>query len=161
MASATSVVKASAVLPSVYRFLLTNVESLFAFGGVIMVLVKPEEYVKALTREHVASIDTATNFVYTQLGGGWAVIVFLEAVVMRYVDDVRVWKLLCWAILMSDALYTHSMAQAVGGWAEWAVLSNWTLNDWVAAATTWPFVLTRLAIVLGIGYRKNNGLKRS
>ncbi|KAI5359002.1 hypothetical protein Slin14017_G099040 [Septoria linicola] len=153
MSSAT-ITKASAVLPPAYRFLLMNVESLFAFGGVIMVLVKPQDYVTALTRERVASIDSATDFVYTQLGGGWMVIVFIEAVIMRLVDDLRIWKLLCVAILLSDALYTHSMAQAVGGWAEWAVLSNWTTNDWVAAITTWPFVLTRVAIVLGIGYRK-------
>ncbi|KAL9534354.1 hypothetical protein SMMN14_02153 [Sphaerulina musiva] len=154
MAPTAAITKASNVLPSYYRFLLMNVESLFAFGGVIMVLVAPGHYVTALTRESVASIDSATDFVYTQLGGGWMVIVFIEAVIMRLVDDIKVWKLLCMAILLSDALYTHSMAQAVGGWAQWAVLSNWTLNDWVAAITTWPFVLTRVAIVLGIGYRK-------
>ena len=154
MASKVSITKASSVLPPIYRFLLMNVESLFAFGGVVMVCVTPGQYVTALTRDSVASIDSATNFIYTQLGGGWMVIVFIEAVIMRLVDDIKVWKLLCMAILLSDALYTHSMAQAVGGYASFFTLSKWTLNDWVAAITTYPFILTRIAIVLGIGYRK-------
>ena len=154
MASKVTIAKASSVLPPIYRFLLMNVESLFAFGGVVMVCVTPGQYVTALTRDSVASIDSATNFIYTQLGGGWMVIVFIEAVIMRLVDDIKVWKLLCMAILLSDALYTHSMAQAVGGYASFFALSKWTLNDWVAAITTYPFILTRIAIVLGIGYRK-------
>lgn len=77
---------------------------------------------------------------------------------LRFVDDVRVWKLLCMAILLSDILYTHSCAEAVGGWTEWFKLSNWTMEDWLVTLTTWPFVLIRVAIVLGIGHRDGRGI---
>ena len=62
------------------------------------------------------------------------------------------------AILLSDVLYTHSLAQAVGGWGEWIVLSKWTVMDWAAAVGTWPFVLVRVGIVLGLfGNGKRKG----
>jgi hypothetical protein len=56
-------------------------------------------------------------------------------------------------MLLSDLAYTHSVAEAVGGWQEWVILQNWTVEDWFVTITTWPFVLTRIAIVLGIGFK--------
>lgn len=148
--SISTITKATSVLPWIGRFLITTIEPLMAVGGVVLCLTKPEDYLSGLTRESVTSIDSATKFVYTQLGGGWLVIIFAEAVIMRLVDDIRVWKLLCTAILLSDMLYTHSLAEAVGGWGRWAVLKDWTTLDWVATVTTWPFVLIRVAIVTGL-----------
>lgn len=57
-------------------------------------------------------------------------------------------------ILLSDALYSHSLAQALGGWSSWIVLSDWSGQDWLVAITTFPFILTRIAIVLGIGLKQ-------
>lgn len=57
-------------------------------------------------------------------------------------------------ILLSDALYSHSLAQALGGWSKWIVLADWTAQDWVVAITTFPFILTRIAIVSGIGLKQ-------
>lgn len=153
--------RATTSIPSIYRFLLLNVESLFALGGVFLVLTNPGQYNSSLTHNTLRSIQPNTDFIYTQLAGGWAFIAFTEAVVLRLVDDVKVWRLLCAGILLSDALYTHSLAQALGGWAEWVKVGQWTGEDWLVAATTWPFVLTRVAIVLGIGFRKQDLAKRA
>lgn len=92
---------------------------------------------------------------------GWAHIAFSEAVILRLVDDVKVWKLICIGVLLSDALYCHSMAQAVGGWATWIEIGEWSPQEWVATAMTWPFVLTRLAIVSGFAVKRDSGLKRA
>lgn len=143
--------KASTTIPYLYRFLLLNVESVFAFGGVIMALTVPGAYLSSLTREAVTSVDSSTEFIYTQLAGGWLFISFAELVILRLVDDLRVWKLICIGILLSDALYSHSLAQALGGWSKWIVLADWTGQDWLVAITTFPFILTRIAIVFGIG----------
>ncbi|CAK4022314.1 hypothetical protein CBER1_04487 [Lecanosticta acicola] len=154
-------VKASTTIPYLYRFLLTNVESLLALGGVALVLMDPGKYNASLTQARLSTIQPDTQFIYTQLAGGWAFIAFTEAVVLRLVDDLRVWKLLCAGILFSDALYTHSIAQAAGGWTEWFKVGNWSVEDWLVGVTTWPFVLTRLAIVLGVGLRKADLVKRA
>lgn len=147
-----TVVKATTAIPAVYRILITSFEPLFAFSGAILLLIRPEQYLDSLTRGQGAEAYRASEqWVYTQLSGGWLVIVFLEAVILRLVDDLRLWRLVCMAILLSDVLYTHSCAQAVGGWSEWLQLAHWTLEDWTITITTWPFVLTRVAIVLGVG----------
>lgn len=146
--------KASTTIPYIYRFLLLNVESVFALGGVIMALTVPDMYISSLTRESITTIDSSTEFIYTQLAGGWLFISFAELVILRVVDDLRVWKLICIGILLSDALYSHSLAQALGGWAKWAVLPDWTGQDWLVAITTFPFILTRIAIVLGVGSKQ-------
>lgn len=151
--------KATETIPYLYRFLLTNVESLFAFGGVIMCMTNPGVYLSSLTRESTTTIQPTTDFIYTQLAGGWLFISFAELVILRLVDDVKVWKLICAGILLSDALYTHSVAQAVGGWGEWLKFWEWTGQDWGVTITTWPFVLVRVAIVFGIGL-KTSGVKK-
>ena len=78
---------------------------------------------------------------------------FNEAVVLRLVDDLRVWKLLCWGMLVSDACYCWSCAEAVGGWADWIKVGAWGFDDWVVTVTTLPFVLVRLLLVAGIGVK--------
>lgn len=152
--------KATETIPYLYRFLLTNVESIFAFGGVIMCMTNPGFYLSGLTRETITAIQPTTDFIYTQLAGGWLFISFAELVILRFVDDIKVWKLMCAGILLSDALYTHSVAQAVGGWSEWLKFWEWTGQDWGVTVTTWPFVLVRLAIVLGIGLKEGGVRKR-
>ncbi|KAK6412306.1 hypothetical protein LTR95_017987, partial [Oleoguttula sp. CCFEE 5521] len=145
--------KASTSIPSLYRFLLTNVEPVFALMGILFLLSSPLNYSSMTTRELVTALDPAASFVYTQLAGAWCVIAFVEGILLRQVDDLKVWKLVCMAMLCSDALYTHSMAQAVGGWGVFVDLGKWTGNDWIAAVATVPFVLVRLAIVSGSGVR--------
>jgi hypothetical protein len=60
-------------------------------------------------------------------------------------------------MLLSDLAYIHSVAEALGGWHEWLQVQNWTAEDWVVTITTYPFVLSRIAIVLGIGLRESPG----
>lgn len=141
---------ASATIPFVWRFLLLNVEPLFALGGAALLLLNPGHYTSNMTRQAVTSIQPGSDFIYTELLGGWLHFAFTEAVVLRLVDDVRVWRLLCAGMLLSDAAYCHSCAQAIGGWSVWAQVGGWSSEEWVVTLTTWPFVIARLAVVCGI-----------
>lgn len=143
-------VTATDAFPFIYRFMVTTIEPILAFLGALTVLVDPAQYLGTMTRSTVA-YDPQTSFLYTELCGAWLVFAINEAVVLRLVDDRRVWKLLCLGMLASDICYVHSCAQAVGGWAEWVKVQDWLTEDWVVFATTFPPVLTRAAIVLGIG----------
>ncbi|KAK3072591.1 hypothetical protein LTR53_006545 [Teratosphaeriaceae sp. CCFEE 6253] len=149
-----STLKASATVPLLYRVLLLYLEPLFALGGVALILLRPEQYLTTMTRGAVASLGAPqADFIHTQLAGGWLHFAWTEAIMLRLVDDLRVWKLLCMGMLLSDAFYTHSMAQGLGGWGEWVQVAKWTAEDWAVTITTLPFFLVRLCIVLGIGLK--------
>jgi hypothetical protein len=118
-----------------------------------MLVFAPTVYTKTMTRHTFTTIEPASEFIYTELLGGWLHFAFTEAVVLRLVDDYRVWKLLCMGMLLSDAAYVHSCAQAVGGWAVWLQVGGWSVDDWVVTVSTWPFMVARVLIVSGVGMR--------
>ena len=154
-ATMTSQVKASSSIPYAYRFLLLNVESLFALNGAALVFFQAKKYLSTMTRGAISSAQPSTSFIYTELAGGWLHFAFTEGVVLRLVDDLRVWRLLCFGMLLSDVMYCHSCAEALGGWNVWLRVAEWTVEDWVVTLSTWPFVFVRLAIVLGIGINES------
>jgi hypothetical protein len=150
---ATPSTSAAASVPFIYRLVLTTIEPFFAASGALLAFRNPSSYLSTMTRNS-ASFVPNTTFLYTELGGAWLYFTFVEAVVLRRFDDLRLWKYLCLGMLLSDAAYCYSAAQAVGGWNEWASLGNWTSEDWLVFVTTAPMVLVRILIVLGVGVRK-------
>ena len=149
-----SVRKASDAVPLLYRILLLYFEPICALGGVAMVLLNPHKYAETMTRAAMPPFSDAADWVWTELAGGWLHFAFTEGVILRLLDDVRAWRLLCIGMLLSDLAYTHSVAQAVGGWNVWLDLRQWSADDWTVTITTWPFVLARLSIVLGVGLKR-------
>ena len=153
--------KASSTIPYLCRFLLLYMEPLFALNGAILVYINAPKYLSTMTRYTTTSLDISTHFIYTELAGGWLHFAFTEGVVLRLVDDVRTWRLLCIGMLLSDIAYCHSCAEALGGWSVWLDVSKWTAEDWVVTLTTYPFFFARIAIVLGIGFKTSPGSVRS
>lgn len=119
----------------------------------------PPNYLTTMTRHQVA-FASDTRFLYTELGGAWLYFAFVEAVVFRMFDDLRLWRILCAGMLLSDFAYCHSAAQAVGGWGPWCTLSEWTVEDWTVLVTTAPMVLSRILIVLGVGITAPQSAKK-
>ncbi|KAJ4300129.1 hypothetical protein N0V88_002798 [Collariella sp. IMI 366227] len=125
--------KASTTLPLLYRLTLLLLEPLFALNGAIMTFRTPHDYITKITHNPTL-YNPANQFLYTQLGGAWLMFAFNEAVVMYLVDDLRVWKLLCWGMLVSDVVYHVSSVQAVGvgGFQE---AGGWNAFDWAVWAS--------------------------
>ena len=106
-------VKATASIPYPYRLTLTTLEPLLAFGGVLQTLAAPESYLSTMTRDTVP-YDPRTHFLYTQLAGSWLLFVFFLIFALRRFDDLVVWRWVCVAGLLQDALFAWSVAEAVG-----------------------------------------------
>lgn len=154
-----AVVRASSTLPYSYRLTLTTIEPFCAIAGAILTMLSPTMYIRSLTR-NVGTHDPATSFLFTQLAGAWVMFAFEEAVLLRLVDELRVWKLVCMGMLLSDAFYCWSCVMAVGGWSEWSALSSWTVEDWFVSGSSLLFMAVRMAVVLEIGFR-NKSLKET
>jgi hypothetical protein len=146
-------VSAAASIPYIYRLALTTIEPFFAASGALLAFRNPTGYLSSMTRNS-ASFEPSTAFLYTELGGAWLYFAFVEVVVLRRFDDLRLWRYLCLGMLLSDAAYCHSVAQAVGGWSAWVSLADWTIEDWIVFVTTASMILVRILIVLGVGVKK-------
>ncbi|KAL2127918.1 hypothetical protein VTI74DRAFT_9994 [Chaetomium olivicolor] len=142
------------VIPLAYRLLLTTIEPLIALCGALQALHNPDDYTSAMTRGSVL-FSPGSTFLYTELAGAWLYFAFVEAVVLRlFADDLRLWRLLCAGMLLSDVAWAHSVAQAVGGWAVWLDVGGWSAMDHAMFWTSAPIAVVRLLIVLGAGVGK-------
>ena len=157
-AKQTHAISATASLPALYRHTLTTIEPLFALNGAVLAFFTPQTYLSTMTRDS-ALLTPNTTFLYTEIGGAWLYFAFVEAVVLRQFDDLRLWRMLCWAMLLSDAAYCVSVAQALGGWGAWMALSDWTVSDHAVFWSTVPVALVRLLVVLGVGVTEVPGQK--
>jgi hypothetical protein len=153
-------VPASTSIPFSYRLILSTLEPLFALSGVYSILFDPAFYNTMLTRNTIP-YDPRSDFLYSAMAGGWLVIVFIEVVMLRAFDDVRLWKYLCASILLSDGLYAVSAAQAVGGWASWANVTEWSVNDVTVFLVTAVPILVRLLVIFGVGVKQVTAGKKT
>ncbi|KOS22368.1 hypothetical protein ESCO_001624 [Escovopsis weberi] len=147
-----SAVPASKVVPGFFRHALITVEPIAAVTGAAICLLKPHSYTELMT-QGLGAYASDTKFLYTTIAGAWLHFAFIEAVVMRAYDDLRLWRMCCAAMVLSDLLYCLSAIEAVGGWAVWSQFGNWTAHDWTVMLGTVPPASIRLCILLGIGMK--------
>lgn len=145
--------KATTSLPSAYRLVITTLEPLIVSGGVLQTLNSPQDYLTIMTRSAVP-YDPRTRFLYTELAASWLFFLFLEVFLLRHLDDLRVWRWVCFGVLLQDAAYSWSVAQAVGGWGVWVDLWAWEATDWLVFWTTAPAIVVRVLVVLGVGVKE-------
>ncbi|KAH6635036.1 hypothetical protein B0J18DRAFT_462175 [Chaetomium sp. MPI-SDFR-AT-0129] len=151
--------KASTSLPLLYRLTLLYIEPLFALNGALMTFRDPSGFATSITH-NPALYTPANQFLYTQLGGAWLLFAFNEAVVLRLVDDLRVWRLLCWGMLVSDVVYHVSSVQAVGGWERFVSWGLWNGFDWAVFASAVVPMVVRVCVVLGVGVKEGGKRRR-
>ncbi|KAK4110253.1 hypothetical protein N656DRAFT_800154 [Canariomyces notabilis] len=144
------VTKASTALPLPYRLLLVVLEPFFCLNGARMVFFDPVDYTAKITRG-TATYDPANQYLYTQLGGAWLLFGVAEVLLLGVLDDLRVWRLLCAAMLVSDVVYHVSSVQAVGGWEKFVAFGEWDVFEWAVFASAVLPMLVRVLVVLGVG----------
>lgn len=93
-----------------------------------------------------------SQIVYNQLAATYMLFAFNQAVTLRVVRDLFLWKVLLFGMALCDAAHMYSI------WAEMGTRElfspgNWRFGDQITMLTTvGPFFL-RLAFVLGIGLK--------
>ncbi len=145
-----TVISAKQTVPFIYRFILLVFEPFVAVAGAFFTLRRPATYLATLTRELVPFRED-TSFLYSQLSGRWLLVAFIELFILNNFDDRRLWRTLCLGMLLTDATYLHGCAQAVGGWASFVTVGNWTVNDWFVFVTALPPIVVRVLMVSSVG----------
>ncbi|KAK3398345.1 hypothetical protein B0T20DRAFT_410861 [Sordaria brevicollis] len=143
----TASATATSTIPLLYRIVLLYIEPFFALNGAFMVFFQPHKYADLMTRSSIP-YEPSTQHLYTQIGSLWLLFAFNQAIILRLYDDVRLWKLMCVGMLLSDAGHNWSMVQGLGGWNQWAKVGEWKASDWTLFLSTTPLMLVRILILL-------------
>ncbi|KAL5615224.1 hypothetical protein BROUX41_005280 [Berkeleyomyces rouxiae] len=158
--SSSTTTTATAAFPAMIRFLLTTFEPLTALNGVYLALFDPPAIAQLMTRQPAPAgaepLTATTVFLFSGLAGGWLLHAALGAGVLRAVDDARVWRGVCAAMLLSDAVFVHATMAGIGGLRRWADVAAWSATEAAANAVTFGMLAVRVWVVLGGGGKEKS-----
>ncbi|KAF1845800.1 uncharacterized protein K460DRAFT_285233 [Cucurbitaria berberidis CBS 394.84] len=139
-------------IPFFYRLWHLYLEPFAALGGVYHLHVVPREYISFMPS--TSQYHPTSQIVYDQLASTYFLFAFIEGILLRVVDDLRVWWWIVFGLALCDAGHIYA------AWSEMGtelILSPWlwSQKDVVTnVLNVLPFV-TRAAFLLGLGVKSN------
>ncbi|KAI9006184.1 hypothetical protein BC832DRAFT_592272 [Gaertneriomyces semiglobifer] len=142
---------ATTTVPMFYSFFFKNLDPLIALYGVYLNFFDPSGAVTSMAPKSV--YDPNQVFLFHQSAGLALAVAFISAALPRYTNDVGVWKIFQFGLLLSDFAGLSGVYNAM---ARQGRLSpeTWTDDDKACGGTYVVLTLIRLMFVLGIGLRK-------
>lgn len=135
-------------IPLVYRAWHLWIEPAMALNGARYLWTQPDTYHEFMPA--TAAWSPKSQIIYDQLAAAYMLFAFNQAVTLRVVHEIFVWKVLLFGMALCDAA-TYYAIWAEMGTREMLTPGNWRSKDWVTfVSTVGPFFL-RLAFVLGVG----------
>lgn len=104
--------------------------------------------------------SATSQIVYDQLASTYLLFAFIEGVLLRVVDDVKIWKWIVFGLALCDAGHIYA------AWCEMGTELSlspwlWSQKDFVTNFLNVMPLLTRTAFLLGIGVKSSvQGKKR-
>ena len=113
----------------------------------------PNVVVNAFVPASIAPRNPYFDFQLEQLGGALLMLAFIDIVLLRYTNDVKIWKILEAAVLIYDfsLLYSNYSSLSQQGRLSFGALR---LKDWGAIAITAQAVMVRIVFLLGMDFSK-------
>ncbi|KIE00559.1 beta-mannosidase mndA, partial [Metarhizium majus ARSEF 297] len=90
-----------AAVPTLYTCFFAYADPLIALYGAYLNLLAPEQAVASMAPQ--STYDPATVFLFHQAGGLALAVAVMSALVPRVSEDLAVWKVLQFSLLLSDA----------------------------------------------------------
>jgi hypothetical protein len=143
-------------IPLVYRIVFNYLEPIMASLGALQALFKPRDLILLATPN--VPYTSATQPLLTQLAGGWFLLVFHDIVTLRLTRDLRIWRAVLGASLISDIFYTLSMVQDKGA-TEFFSLLGWKGTDLASFVMTLIPMLFKVGFLLGIHLARSDAGK--
>ena len=141
-------------VPLPYRLLFLYIEPLGAFFGTIVNLTSPATYLASLSPAALPSTyDPLTYPIYAQLAGHLLLFAWLQAVLLRSTDDLKVWKIVLAGIALCDVLHLWGSLEVLGLRGFWDV-RTWRWEDWVSLGMLWGPGAMRVMFCAGVGLGK-------
>ncbi|KAF2098523.1 hypothetical protein NA57DRAFT_75763 [Rhizodiscina lignyota] len=137
-------------IPFIYRLTFHYIEPIAACLGGLSILFAPLATLEGQTPNLLQYYSAPLRPLTLQIAGGWFLLSFNDAVILRYTNDRNIWRMVLTAGLISDALYITSIWMDLGN----ARFFNPMLWDAASGFTIVSTILPQLAkitFLLGIG----------
>ena len=135
-------------IPFIYRLWHLWLEPIAAINGSRYLWTLPEVYHEYMPV--TSEWSPKSKIIYDQLAACYMLFAFNQAVTLRVVQDVYIWKVLLFGMALSDAAHIYSYWAEMGA-SVFLSPGTWRSEDWVTVGTTVGPLFLRLAFVLGVG----------
>ena len=139
-------------IPFAYRILLLWFEPFAASNGAFLCLFYPDSFLRTFTTLPYAP---DSQVIYDQLAATYVLFAWNEAIVLRFSQDLRVWKAIILGILMCDVVHLYASWHALGT----EVFLNpllWRAEVWINHMLLYGPGAMRIAFLMEIGLGKND-----
>jgi hypothetical protein len=142
--------RSSVNIPSFFRLFFTWLDPIICIWGAYMDFFDPTLVLSSHIPHPTADLGHA--MILKQRGGGMLNFGFISAVLLRYTNDIKIWRIVQVSLLIVDFACF---------WAIWDVLgvqqrlspSSWRAEDWGSIVITGTATLTRVLFLLGVGVK--------
>ncbi|MCJ1247381.1 hypothetical protein MMC30_004595 [Trapelia coarctata] len=133
-----------------YRLLMLYIDPILIFAGAVLQHFAPSFYLAHMSPHSTPSTyDPASQIVFDQLAASYVLFAWIEAVVLRSTNNLKVWKTVLLGILICDVLHLYGTWLTMGS-LFWD-LGAWTGFNWINIGTLALFGATRMAFLIGVG----------
>ncbi|KID72808.1 uncharacterized protein G6M90_00g003550 [Metarhizium brunneum] len=146
-----------AAVPTLYTCFFAYADPLIALYGAYLNFLAPEQAVASMAPQ--STYDPATVFLFHQAGGLALAVAVMSALVPRVSEDLAVWKVLQFSLLLSDVggLSGVYFALERQGRLEPRL---WSADDRAVGGLYLFITAVRLAFVLGVGFGSAGEVRR-
>lgn len=137
-------------IPTFYRLYFSWLDPAVCVWGSYMDFFTPAFVVAATLPPSISPHNTYYDWVLYQLGGALLSILVIDVVLLRYTNDINIWKIWEVAVLVYDLglLYSFYRALELQGRLSFGALR---FEDWGAIVITAQAAVVRSAFILGVG----------
>ncbi|KAL2812788.1 hypothetical protein BDW59DRAFT_155112 [Aspergillus cavernicola] len=137
-------------IPLFYRLVLLWYEPIGSGFGCYMNLAAKDMYLNSFIPTSLAVRDPTHNMIFNQLGAGYFFVATSQAILLRYTNDMNVWKILNGCLLGWDFILLYSLWDGLSAQGRLDP-GTWRSEDLSAIVPTIFMTVVRAAIVAGIG----------
>jgi hypothetical protein len=142
-------------IPYFYRLFFTTIDPFIALSGAYMNIATPADALEAYVPPSISNYNPATFILFRIMGGDLLGVCFLCVVLLRYTNDIGVWKILEGAILTIDLVMLQGLWEMLGRQGRRYVGEGGLRGmDWLTLGITVGVAAVRSAFLLGIGFGK-------
>lgn len=146
------------IVPQPYVFFFKWLDPLTALYGVYLNFAAPQMAVQSMAPNSI--YDPNQVFLFHQSGGLALAIAVLTAAIPRYSSDLSVWRILQFALLLSDFAGLSGIYHALERQGRLHP-STWTSDDQGCGGTYVVLTVVRLLFVLGVGFKTRSTTKKN